>query len=109
MTKELPQSPDGVRELRLAWQKTRSVAAEGGYLDLLEGQPGIRGLDPFVGNPKTLDMLLDFESGAKDISDRFNWANLVRLVGFSESWDVGLRVRGYHLPNTSTILLGTPA
>lgn len=96
--KPIERNSEGVRELRLAWQKSRSVAAEGGYLDLLSpNDVDPRGLDWAIGNEKTLDMLLAYEDGSRELDDN-NWRNLCMVVSMSANWTVSLAARGCELP-----------
>lgn len=96
-------TPDtaGFTHLLSAAQKSRSVAAEGGYRDLLcdHNVAGIQvpGLDKWIGDDRTIALLADLVTGQRQITKSL-WMNLAHMVQTSTSWDVSLAFRGVHMP-----------
>ena len=99
MTTILDNSPASFAHLLGALQKARSIAAEGGYLDLLSPNEdlGLPGMDPFVGNDKTVDLLASLASGERECNAVL-WMNLCYMVENSASWSVSLGARGVMMP-----------
>lgn len=97
--KVLDRSTESITKLRLAWQKSRSIAAENGHLDLLEQ------LDWAVWDERTLDLLLSYEHGTREL-DMMGWLNLVSMVEHSASWAICLVSQQAELPDITDILAG---
>lgn len=96
--KEITRDSAGITQLIAAWQKARSNAAEADYLDLLGPHHGLPGLDWAVGDERTLDMLLAYESGERPLDDN-NWMNLCWVVRLSTGWSTCLAFRGWVMPD----------
>lgn len=98
----LTPTPDGARHLLHAVQKLRSIAAEGGYADLLEdsvvGGIPIKGLDWFVGNDKTVTILAEFAHGERSL-DASTWFNYASIAATNHSIGVALAARGVQMPD----------
>lgn len=101
MTTVLTPDTAGFTHLLSAAQKSRSVAAEGGYRDLLSNQTvagiTIPGLDPWIGDDRTINLLADLVTGERQITKAL-WMNLAQMVRTSTSWGASLAFRGMHMP-----------
>lgn len=106
MTTVLTPDIAGFTHLLSAAQKSRSVAAEGGYRDLLADQivAGITlpGLDKWLGDDRTIGLLADLVTGQRQI-DMTLWMNLANMVRMSPSWNVCLAFRGVRMPEFNEI------
>jgi hypothetical protein len=101
----LEPTEDGFRHLLLALIKARSVAAEGGYLDLLAGFPedGLPGLEPWTADDRTVDLLESLILGNRTC-DNGLWLNLAVMVERSPGWGLHLITRGVVMPTPSEVL-----
>lgn len=102
----LTPTREGFNHLLVALQRTRSIAAEGGYLDILQDRDislgggssvRVRGLDNLAAHPKTLDLMADLAAGDRQC-DASLWANISRMVATSPSWQISLAMRGKEMP-----------
>lgn len=97
-------APDlaGFTHLLSAAQKVRSIAAEGGYRDLLGDQTvadiPVPGLDKWLGDDRTISLLADLVSGERQITMSL-WMNLAHMVRTSTAWDAALAFRGVRMPD----------
>lgn len=102
MTTALRPDAAGFQHLLSAAQKTRSIAAEGGYADLLADSEvaGIRlpGMEPWVADDRTLDLLASLVTGERTC-DKVLWMNLANMVRRSPGWETALLVRGVRMPD----------
>lgn len=99
----LTNSREGFTHLLMALVKTRSNAAESGTLDLLGPWEFHPGLEPFTANPKTVEMLVSFQSGERECNE-FTWMNIARIVEMSPGWSLGLVARGVQMPTAAEVL-----
>lgn len=99
----LQPNEEGFTHLLLALVRTRSIAAEGGYLDLMAGYDFLPGIEPWTANPKTVELLADLQSGKRECTPML-WANLAYIVDTSPGWALGLRLRGVQMPDRSAAI-----
>lgn len=104
----LTQDTAAFSQLLGALQNARSIAAEGGYLDLLgpNKELGLPGIDPMVGDDRTVLLLHSLATGERECNDEL-WLNLAYIVLHSPAWTQSLAVRGYEMPTPGDILAAT--
>lgn len=106
----LDMSRESIDHLLIAAQRSRSIAAEGGYLDLMSDVLGIKGTgtDPWLGDERTITMLQRTSSGEIPL-DRSLWMNLASMVDSSLNWQLSLSLRGFRMPTVAEVLDAPPA
>jgi hypothetical protein len=87
-------TPEGFNKLKLALVKARSIAAEGGYLELMGGEFG---LDPILAEERHLVLLSELANGERTCDEQL-WMNIAYLVNRSAAWSMSLTVLGYEPP-----------
>ena len=100
----LTMSTEAIDHLMIAAQRSRSIAAEGGYLDVMTGIPGIvPGTDRWLGDERTITMLERITTGQHAL-DKGLWINLAHMVNSSVNWQLSLSLRGVRMPTTAEII-----